>query len=230
MVAPQKIRNQKAPVYLFLGQDRDSKNTKIENAKNKLSASGVGDFNYDLLYAKDVSTNRLKEALNSVPVGVPRRLVVIKNPEDFSAANKEFILGYLKNPNQNSVIIFDCDESYIKKNAFLTGLSQLCQLVSFQSKRQANTFDLFNAIIRGDTRQALNELSALLAAGNKPQMIMGSIIGQFSQSRQTNKLKTYEEILETDITIKTGKVKPRLALEILIVKLSTGFKNTLGKA
>ena len=159
-----------------------------------------------------------------------KRLIIIRSPQNLSKENKEFILNYLKKPIFSNVIIFDSDEPYIKKGTFLNSLSGLCEVSNFQKARPKNSFDLFRAITRGDSKQALYILAELFSSGNKPAVIMGSIIGQFSQSGYKNKLKIYEEIVSADIAIKTGRVKPKLGLEILIVKLSRGFKKPPGKA
>ena len=66
MVVSPKSSRQKAAIYLFLGDDSDQKSARISQIKNSTTNSKSLDFNYDILYSKDTSSNRLKESLGGI--------------------------------------------------------------------------------------------------------------------------------------------------------------------
>lgn len=123
--------------------------------------------------------------------------------------------------------------------------------------RQANIFDMVDAIGRRDGRTAGRIYHRLLAAGDHPLALLGMITRQFrlmiqvkelaprlgtagaiarelrqnpyairkilAQSRNysLDQLRTvYHRLLETDVAIKSGRLAPTLALDLLIAGLS----------
>ena len=62
-----------------------------------------------------------------------------------------------------------------------------------------------------------------MSKGEDVQRIIGGMIWHWQNYRQRMSKEYFkqslDEFLDTDIRIKTGKVKPELALELLIVKL-----------
>jgi hypothetical protein len=69
---------------------------------------------------------------------------------------------------------------------------------------------------------ALNILVQLLASGIKSTWILGGLTNVWLRQGGSREIKErgLEEILQTDINIKTGRLKAQIALETLIVRLS----------
>jgi DNA polymerase III delta subunit len=68
---------------------------------------------------------------------------------------------------------------------------------------------------------ALRTLSQLLKNGEKPERILGGLRYSFQRGPHTplEIRKAIKLLLNCDITIKTGRLKPEFALERLVVKL-----------
>jgi DNA polymerase-3 subunit delta len=123
--------------------------------------------------------------------------------------------------------------------------------------RQANVFDMVDAIGKRDDRTATRIFHELLDAGDHPLALLAMITRQFRLMIQVKELapqlgspraiaqelkqnlypiqkilaqsenytpkqlkKAYRELLDADVSIKTGRMEPTLALDTLIVSLS----------
>ncbi len=211
-------------IYLLLGNDSESKYSKIRLIRKENTASGTEDFNFETIYAEEIPSAKLREILSSLPARAKKRTLVIKDPEEFSSENKEILLGYLKNPLPHNILIFDTKQYDIRDDRFLLNIAGVACVLNFQKGRRFNSFDLGRAINQGNPKLALDILSELLSEGQKPGFILGGLVSQWGKTYNKNKLLAgYEVILETDLAIKTGRLKPKLGLESLVVKLAAGF-------
>jgi DNA polymerase III delta subunit len=223
------------PVYLFLGQDiLDQENSSLkEKELNKLKASlpqQTRDFNLDILHCNDRAFNlkALQEKLLFIPTGPSARIVVVRNLQDAKLEVKNFILEYVKKPSSGIVLVLDVDK-FERKSAFIEGVSRYAETRHFLEAPQASTFALGRLIDADKTEEALKVLHRLLDDGEKPERIMGGLRASWTKypADPLNLRKKLKILLQCDLDIKTGKIKPVFALERLIVNLS-GFRNFTG--
>jgi DNA polymerase III delta subunit len=214
-------------IYLFFGQDSSSqdaplssKDTRLKQIKEEFLPKGVEHFNLDTLYAETLKLKELQEKLLALPVESPRRIVVIKNAQELSPDMDDFILRWAKQASKDILLLLDIEKQG-KKEAFLRGINKYAKVFNFKETLALNTFNLSRRIEQRSVGNALTVLDQLLKNGEKPERILGGLRYTVENSRMSA-LETKRRIrflLECDIEIKTGKLKPVFALEKLIVKL-----------
>lgn len=229
-----KIGNPGPMIYLFVGEDELAKQEKIQSLKSELfggAERGVSaeSFNYEVLYAKELTLPLLSEALSRVPAGVKQRLLVIKDILRFKDNFQDFLLSRVDNLPNDIILVFDIISMPREQNPLLDKLLKVARVIHFKSKKKTNAFDLAYEIERKQVDSALNILADLFRAGEKPERILGALGYQFTkQSRSSGfrqsldpdeRLKKVDLLLAADVTIKTGKLKAQFALEMLVVKL-----------
>jgi DNA polymerase III delta subunit len=223
------------PVYLFLGQDilaEDNSSLK-EKELNKLKDSiprKTRDFNLDILHCNDrsFSLNSLQEKLLFMAAGDSGRIVVVRNLQDAKPEVKDFIAGYVKNPSPGTILVLDMD-SQLQENAFIDSISGYAQVRHFRTESRISTFALSRLIEARKAEESLKTLHQLLDSGEKPERIMGALRASWTRSPAgpLGLKKRLKILLQCDLDIKTGRIKPVFALEKLIVNLC-GLRNFSG--
>jgi len=215
-------------VYLFLGQDCVSKEIKLKRIKEEFLAKEIEQFSLDILYAKDLSLKSLQERLLSLPFKAKKRIIVLRQAQDLKEDIKEFILKYMKNCSSKILLIIDVDSGTNRKtkenqaDEFITNLARYAQVLRFREEpKNPDAFALVKQIDLKKPEYALRILNQLLKNGERPERILGGLryswqkcLGNAFEIRKRIKL-----LLNCDIEIKTGRLKPDFALEKLVVKL-----------
>lgn len=201
-------------LYLLIGQDSFSKDIKLKSIKQEFLAKDIEDFNLDILYARDLSLMGLQEKLLCLPFKAKKRIIVIKDAQALKNEAKEFLVKYIKKPlNQSMLLVLDINR-HDPKDEFITHISRYGKIFRFQEPRPPDTFMLGRQIDLKRTDYALRMLHQLLQNGEKPERILGGL--RHSWQRNAFRLKF---LLNCDIDIKTGRLKPDFALERLVVSL-----------
>ena len=222
--------------YLFIGEDEPAKRDKINSLKSELLKKGFEDFNCESFYAKELTLPLLKEALSRLPVrqaGLPlespKRIVVIKDVFKLKDELKDYLAAQIEKLPEDLILILESAVIPKTESAFVNKISRYGKVIPFKAKEKIDAFGLARAIERKDASFALNLLVDLFRNGEKPEMILGALRHRFvksdyfSAAQDSLKLKEKKEkvglLMEADLNLKTGKVKPEFALEILVVKL-----------
>ena len=208
-------------MYLFIGEDELAKQEKIQAIKKQLIPPEVSSFNYEVFTAKELSLPLLKEALCRLPVSSKHRLLVIKDAFRLKDELQEYLLSQIKNLTAGLTIILNAGKAPQGNDSFLKEISKIAKVISFKSPARINAFGLGRAIEQRQPDEALRILADLFKAGEKAERIVGALRYQFVKRSLSleAKRKRIGLLLETDIGLKTGRLKPELALETLIVKL-----------
>ncbi|MDD2928085.1 MAG: hypothetical protein PHE30_04445 [Candidatus Omnitrophica bacterium] len=214
-------------IYLFIGQDLkspntplSSKDTRLKQIKEEFLPKSVEHFNLDILYAETLKLKELQEKLLALPVKSPKRIIVIKNAQELAPGIDAFILHWAKQASKDILLLLDMERQG-RKEAFLRNIYKYAKTFRFQEVLALNTFNLSRMIEQRSAGNALKILGQLLKDGEKPERILGGLRYAVENSR-LNALETKCRIrflLECDIEIKTGKLRPVFALEKLIVRL-----------
>ncbi|MBP7836430.1 MAG: hypothetical protein KA022_03035 [Candidatus Omnitrophica bacterium] len=214
-------------LYLFIGQDSNpqgaplsSKDTRLKQIREEFLPKSVEHFNLDTLYAESLKLKELQEKLLALPVKSPKRIVIIKNAQKLSSDVDDFIRRWAKQASKDILLLLDMEEQG-RKEAFLRDIYKNAKVFRFQEILALNTFNLSRSIEQRNASGALTVLTQLLKDGEKPERILGGLRYAAENSRRSvpETRCRIKFILDCDLEIKTGKLKPVLALEKLIIKL-----------
>ena len=207
-------------VYLLLGQDHLSKDLKLKAIKQENLLKGTEQFNFDLLYAKDLALADLQEKLSCLPVKSRKRIVVIREAQNLKPEIKEFILNYAQKPYKQVILVLDADQS-LKIDEFISRINRLAKTFYFKEVKLPDTFTLSRSVTLRRPDTALRLLNQLLKQGERPERILGGL--RYSLERETLSASEMKRrvklLLDADIDIKTGRLKPLFALEKLVISL-----------
>lgn len=207
-------------VYLFIGEDSLSKDIKLKRIKQEFLFPGREDFNLDVLYSKELDLLTLQERILTLPLKSKKRIVVIKDAQRLGDNIKEFILEYVKQPHPSIVLVLDISQKNYK-DEFINRICRYAEVCRFRESIQLDTFALARPIEMKRTDYALRLLSQLLKDGEKPERILGGLryVWERDSVSGVETRKRLKALLDCDIDIKTGKLRPDFALEKLVVRL-----------
>jgi len=209
-------------IYLFLGTDEISKERKLQQLKQEILKNSQDAFDYERLYAKELTPSILNEAFSRIPLFADKRLIFIRDVDKLNASSKEKLLSLIKNPNPKILLVLDTQVSELKE-AFLIKIANSSKVFHFGREKTFNAFDLADAIKAKRTQEALKIFSIIHQKGEHPTRILGGLFWSWRKMKSFLKADNFkrgvELFLETDINIKFSRLKPEVALEILIVKL-----------
>lgn len=217
--------------FLFVGED-SFKQEKIEEILAKFLNPANRDFNYDLFYAKDLKKEHFKDLVSRFPAAASFRVLRIKEIDSLPPNAKERIISCLNKPLKSLVLILESSKEELGKNDFLKKISSKVDFFHVAKKdRQINVFDLCKAMIDKNTALALKLLKELEVDQSNAPQVMGGIIWQWEQLKYILSTQDLEEnfkvLHEVDRRIKTGRLKPDLAIEMLVLSLSSGKRSQL---
>lgn len=208
--------------YLFLGEDFLSKERKVDIIKKELLKGNASLFDLEILPAKELDSRKLSESFARLPAFSKSRLIIIKAVDRLNASCRQQLISFLKKPLSKISLVLETDK-FDSKDGFIFQLCRLCRVVNFQKGRPSDVFSLGSAVSRKQPVDALRILSQLLLSGEKPQKILGVLIWQWKKIEldlsRTEFRRGLEMLLETDLNIKRGRLKPDFALELLVTKL-----------
>jgi DNA polymerase III delta subunit len=207
-------------VYIFIGTDTLTKDAHIRKLKEQILSRPTEQFNLDILYSRDLTLKLLQEKLSTLAVKSAKRLVIIKNAEDLKDEVREFLGKYVRKPYPQIEMILDLNE-LDKKDVFIKEISRYAKTLRFKEAVHPDTFTLSRSIEMKRADNALRILSDLLKEGQRPEMILGGLryVWEKDTAQYLEKRKRLKALLNCDIEIKTGKLKPLFALEKLVISL-----------
>jgi DNA polymerase III delta subunit len=173
-----------------------------------------------VLHADNLTLKELQERLAHIPLRAKSRIVVLRRAQDLKEDLEDYIYTWAKNGNKDTVLILDIEERS-KKEKFISNISRFAKCVTFRNAIQTNTFNLVRSIDEKSTQQAVKILAQILKEGERPERILGGLRYALENSRlpAPEAKRRVKLLLDCDIEIKTGRLKPVFALEKLVVKL-----------
>jgi DNA polymerase III delta subunit len=217
--------------YLFIGEDEFSKDIKLHKIKQEFKLGELESFNFEILHSKGLDLKTLQERLLLLPIKAKQRLILIRDAPGLSPNIKQYLLTWLSKPFPHVSLILDA-RHIDQRDKFFNQISRLCKLVNFRQSSQINAFTLARQImytpagVRSAGKEkrikpAMRLLRQLLLQGERPEKILGALRYQLHKERLnfTERKKKLAFLLNCDIDIKTGKLKPEFALERLLIRL-----------
>lgn len=92
------------PAYLAVGPDELKRNKMVERLKKRLNES-FSAFNLDEFTGSTVDIDVLVSALQTMPMGDSRRIVILREADKLSKAASEVVILYLENPNPTTTLL-----------------------------------------------------------------------------------------------------------------------------
>lgn len=210
----------KEGVYFFVGEDAVSKERKLRSIKRELNITkDIEDFNYTFYEAKDLKKDLLKERLLQLPQGAKKILIFIRRLERASFSLKEFLVHYVKEPFPHSLVVLDTEEPLSDEH--LKDIAKYAFVFHFRVSKRVTPFDLARATFKKNIAEALRILTELIEQGQRETRLLSSLIFYWQKKSiyLAKKKEIFSLFLKTDIDIKLGRIKPKLALELLLVRL-----------
>ena len=207
-------------VYLFIGQDNFSKDIQLKRIKDEFLTKETGQFDLDILYARELNLKNLQEKLLFLPLKAKKRIIIVKNAQDLRLELKEFLLNYVKSPYPKIILILDIAR-YNPKDEFIKQITQYTKAFRFKEPLPLDAFVLSRQIYLKRLDYSLRVLNQLLQNGEKPERILGGLRYAWQQATlgPLETRKKLKLLLNCDIDIKTGRLRPDFALERLVVRL-----------
>ncbi|MGD9015659.1 MAG: hypothetical protein PVI33_06525 [Candidatus Omnitrophota bacterium] len=217
--------------YLFIGEDEFSKDIKLDKIKQEFKFGKLESFNFEVLYPQGLNLKTLQERLLLLPIKAKQRLILLKDISRLSVEIKQHLLAYLRKPFSHVSLILEARQ-IDQRDQFFKQVSRLCKLVNFRQSNQINAFTLARQIMYNPSssrsiskdriiKPAMRLLHQLILQGERPEKIIGALRYQLHKQGLNfpEKKKKLGLLLNCDIDIKTGRLKPKLALERLLIRL-----------
>lgn len=98
-------KGQLAPMYLIFGEEPYLLNQSVERFKYAVLTEGAVDFNYSLFYASDADVATVRDAVETLPMMAPRRLVIIKEAQELNDKEWAELEPLIENPVESTVFV-----------------------------------------------------------------------------------------------------------------------------
>ncbi len=208
-----------APLYLFEGTERYSRDQALKKLTEAAVDAAVRDFNYAAI---SVAQGDLDEALalaEQFPMISPRRMIVVTGFEAISDDDQlELLKAYLKKPVDTSVLVFVSDGLDNRRN-ISTALRKGCEVVSFEAlderdgapnwirdyvTRAGCSMDAASAaylvgMVGVDLMRLSNELDKLIAfVGDKGRITQDEINELVRHSREHSNFELTDAVVDGD--------------------------------
>jgi DNA polymerase-3 subunit delta len=119
-----------APVYVFFGEEEYLIHQAVKVLRSYCLHNLPADFN-EIQFHSDVSADRLRQEVETLPVMSPRRFVWVRDAQDFSDRFWEDISSLLKDPVNSTVLVFTAQKLDKRKKSF-KWLSDFSMMVEFR--------------------------------------------------------------------------------------------------
>jgi hypothetical protein len=215
-------------VFFLSGSDIGSKKGDLEKIRSPLLKEfpGIQVFSF----FPDIDESLIQKEIENFSFS--KRIFIIRNPQDLSPQTKAYLSQVITRSEQNDYFIFDSDLGWqeLQKDPFFVSLAKLSPVINPRWEKRKYPFgDLEEALRSRSGNKALLVLKDIFEdnkkAGNKqkdisskvlPLYVLGLIVKVFGK-----KPAYLKYIFDTDRLIKEDLVNPRVALEILILRLTS---------
>lgn len=92
-------------IYLFTSEDEFILDEAVAFIKDAILPEGVQDFNFDNFYAREVSTSKVRDIVETLPVMAPQRLIVVKSIQDWKDKQWDDLKAVWERPVKSSVLV-----------------------------------------------------------------------------------------------------------------------------
>lgn len=94
-----------APLYFLFGEEPYLLNQSTERFKHAVLTEGAMDFNFTVFYASDADISNIRDAVETLPMMAPRRLVIVKEAQELTDKEWQEIDTLIETPVDSTVFV-----------------------------------------------------------------------------------------------------------------------------
>lgn len=94
-----------APLYFLFGEEPYLLNQSVDRFKYAVLTEGAIDFNYSLFYASDADISSVRDAVETLPMMAPKRLVILKEAQDLTDKEWSALDTLITTPVDSTVFV-----------------------------------------------------------------------------------------------------------------------------
>lgn len=110
------------PLYLFFGGEEFLIQEAIDLIISKVVDPGARDFNFNVLYGRDMSASEIVNLCQTLPFMSQKRLVIVKDLDALKAADLEELLPYLGDPSPSTCLVMVSNQGKYEKKAVISAV------------------------------------------------------------------------------------------------------------
>lgn len=128
----QAIKKRDLPAILYFYGDEFLQQQSLQKLERALIEPGSEDFNRQVFYGRNLDISTLLDAVLTLPVFAPRRLVIVKDAQHLAADDYERLLAYVAKPVEETCLVFSADK-IDNRRKFFQQLKKRDALVEFNT-------------------------------------------------------------------------------------------------
>ncbi|MBC7370039.1 MAG: DNA polymerase III subunit delta [Bdellovibrionaceae bacterium] len=94
-----------APLYFLFGEEPYLLNQCVDRFKYAVLSEGAIDFNYSLFYASDADISSVRDAVETLPMMAPKRLVILKEAQELTDKEWGTLDSLITTPVESTVFV-----------------------------------------------------------------------------------------------------------------------------
>ncbi len=119
------------PVYLFYGEESFLIEESLKQIRAAALAEGIEDFNYDLFYGNELDAFQVKDAVETLPMMSPRRMVVLRELQDLKESHRSALESLILDPIESTVFVMTASK-IDKRQRFFKSILKSGVVVEFK--------------------------------------------------------------------------------------------------
>ena len=136
-LSAELVKNKVSPLYCIMGPEVFLINESLRLLKAQVLSPSALDFNYEVFRADEVAMERVREAVETLPVLSDKRIVVCESAHRLKEADWKALEPVVKTPTNTCVLVFVSVEPDKRKKVIKEILSS-CTAISAESPRDAD--------------------------------------------------------------------------------------------
>lgn len=115
----QRLESQPpSPLYVLAGDEPFLIEEAVKLIKGKAVDEGTIDFNFDSFYASETKASQVRDAVTTIPMMSPRRLVIYRGVDDLKDADWEILFDILESPVDSTTFVMTCESLDKRKKSY----------------------------------------------------------------------------------------------------------------
>jgi DNA polymerase-3 subunit delta len=164
------------PVYLLAGSEQFLKQETLSKIKSSLLDKESEKFNFNLFYAASTPAEKVLECARTAPFLGRKRIVFVRQTEQFSAPDKEYILSYCKTPHKQTLLILETPETTLKEK-FVNRISKYARVIFCNPLADNRLYGWLRSRLEKEAKEIDEKALQLLVnnLGNNLQVLSSSL-------------------------------------------------------
>ncbi|MFS4460423.1 DNA polymerase III subunit delta [Bdellovibrio sp. HCB2-146] len=225
-------KGQLTPLYFLFGEEPYLINQSVERFKYAVLTEGAIDFNYSLFYASDADVTVVRDAVETLPMMAPSRLVILKEAQELSDKEWAELESLFENPVDSTVFVITASRVDKRKKQIRTLLDK-ASCIEFKKPYENQIPSWINYIAQSLGLTISNEAIHLLhkLVGHHLTEIEGELkkLGEYVEGKRRIELQDVAQVVSRskeenvfDFTKAIGNNDRVTALEHLVQLLDQG--------